>query len=476
MDNSEEYSYVDWVTPKEEKSETSFQHPKPFSCHSCSAIFPNEFLLHQHLNHTYEKWHCGRCFTTFCSQQSLLDHDCPYWNNQGYGFVSQNPGNRYSPCPPPMVREHNMQNRPRPLMGGPIETPAANSWEQNMQNWSRSLMGNGFGSPSPGNQYSSYPSPVAREHNNIQNRPRPLMGVPIETPAANSWGQNMQNQPKSFVEELINVQASTLSDRNMPIRPRPLMAESVGTPFTYPQTPIPGQVQSWRTLVGLDPMPNYFCQNCNKYFKTDIGLSRHACFSNCNRCGVDFGKNFENKSDKEGLCKKCRNFVYAARRSAVKSAKKSAKTPKTKNFCDICKQSFRKARSLSTHTCQHICSKCGNRYAVDQNSEKDVTRMENGLCNKCRKADQPKKSKPRVFCQFCKKYFKKAKSLYIHQCGKSKLTCSKCEDSFEAGSKFEKNSFRKRNCLCGKCWKEHQVQKILASSKPNPNIKYEDDE
>ena len=211
-------------------------------------------------------------------------------------------------------------------------------------------------------------------------------------------------------------------------------------------------------------MPNFFCQNCNKYFKKALSLSRHTCLTNCKRCGAVYGKNFKNKNDKKGLCRKCR------------AKKCRAKTPKAKNFCEICKQSFRKARSLSTHTCQHICSKCGNRYAVDQNSEKDVTRMENGWCKKCIKADQPKKSKPRVFCQMCKKYFKKAKSLYIHQCGKSKLTCSKCGDSFEAGSKFEKNSFRKRNCLCGKCWKEHQVQKILASSKPNPNIKYEDDE
>ena len=77
-----------------------------------------------------------QCFSTFCSQQSLLDQDCPNWNNQGNGFVSQNPGNQYSPCPPLVAFEHNMQNQPRPLMGGPFETLAANSWEQNMQNWS----------------------------------------------------------------------------------------------------------------------------------------------------------------------------------------------------------------------------------------------------------------------------------------------------------------------------------------------------
>ena len=162
-------------------------------------------------------------------------------------------------------------------------------------------MGLGFGSQRPGNQYSPYPSPMAHQHN-MQNRPRPLIGVPIETLATNSWGQNMQNQPKSFVEELINVQACTLSNRNMPKWPPPLMAESIRTstfthpqrPFTeqvnrnmpkskmasalngginqdlgvHPQTLIPEQFQSWRTSVGLEPMPNFFCQNCNKYIST----------------------------------------------------------------------------------------------------------------------------------------------------------------------------------------------------------------
>ena len=78
---SEEYSYEDWVTPKEDESEMSVPNPKPFECDCCKRIFANEILLHQHWNEaSYVRWHCGRCSYTFCSEQPLLDHDCPYWN------------------------------------------------------------------------------------------------------------------------------------------------------------------------------------------------------------------------------------------------------------------------------------------------------------------------------------------------------------------------------------------------------------
>ena len=115
--------------------------------------------------------------------------------------------------------------------------------------------------------------------------------------------------------------------------------------------------------------------------------------------------------------------------------------------------------------------------------------MENRLCKKCGKMEklaikrakeeyehmQIAKFMPENICQHCNMSFRKAKMLATHQCGK--LSCSNCGLKFVATRKFDRNNFRKKKCLCGKCWKEYQVHKnIWASYKPNPNIEYEDDE